>query len=811
MRHNEILLEYNRQVTANQVGNRLLLALAKDSSPFANGTLNGIRTQIKTLGNLQDPEALNAVIDPIRRAKWIEYVLQVIESQDPTPNKAYTPWLAKMYAKSGGGLRLEDMNRNDLLRLYDLAKKRRKIKPEHSDINRFKWYQDFEDTMENEYNNFEDLEANEQQDGKAKKVYNDENVTIIVPEDEEAACKYGRGTRWCTAATRGYNYFNQYNRQGPLYILLPKQPRYQGEKYQLHFPSNQYMDENDDPMDLNELLVRFPGIREFFLKNEPALSDKIAFAPDEVLQQAIESVSEIVRERVWETINDWESDDDSYMKTLIDNGLIDQDGDVDWDEVERFGLTYSEYNPEVIRWENDIINAATPTPEKLRKIIADDPYEYESFDTIKHIPDVIGKYLTSKYYGRRDEGDANIGKYLREKISMRKEGDKWLAYYVGPGLRLPRITNEGFKKTLGTIGAAGALAAAGLAGYNMSQQPQYGQPVTRIDLTNKTQNQNPDLRVLAQTIWGEARSHGAQGMLAVGNVIKNRAEDVKHSRLFGQGIRGVALKPKQFSCWNKGDPNQDRLREILQYDKLIRHKKSPDKTPFAEWLKKFKHSSDYLDYKAWITAKSIAKKILNGTAPDPTKGATYYHTTGVQPIWRHDLTKVAQFGNHIFYTLPEKINEYNVDNKEGLGATGYNANVDYRGIRVLMRPSIFLKLAFPLSDPPSKKYIMQYMQNGGSLGSPYLLVDIPHGYFNDNFADYPKVVGHEGRNRMMAIFEIEGDDPVEVHLFPYGEIRARDLNSEIVHHMQVGMINQPGNKIVTNGTEGIFEPIKKSG
>ena len=167
--------------------------------------------------------------------------------------------------------------------------------------------------------------------------------------------------------------------------------------------------------------------------------------------------------------------------------------------------------------------------------------------------------------------------------------------------------------------AGAALAGAGVAGYNaMHKEPTVAAP-------SKPQ-ENPDLRVLAQTIWGEARSHGTKGMLAIGNVIKNRAEDTKHSRLFGQGIRGVSLKPKQFSCWNKGDPNQDRLKEILQFDKLIHLKKSPDGTPFDQWYKKFKNTGDYLDYKSWIQAKEIAKKILNGTAPDPTHGAVYYHT-----------------------------------------------------------------------------------------------------------------------------------------------------------------------------------------
>lgn len=384
-----------------------------------------------------DPSKLSAVVPPEQQKDTINAILAAIEERDPSPNKQYVPWLARMYAKSGGGVGIEDLNRGDLLRAFDTAKKRRMIKPEHSDINRFKWYHDFEDTMEAEYNNFEDLGRDDQPEGKASKVYNDENVLIIVPHDEPAACKYGRGTRWCTASTRGHNMFDAYNRNGKLYILIPKNPKYEGEKYQLHFSSNSYMDENDDPVALTDVLNRFPGTKEFFFNIEPELREKIEFIPDEELQQAIESIAELVQERVWEEVSDWESRDDYYHQYLRDEGLVDDDGNVDWDKVEKAGLTYDEYNPEVERWSRDIWNTVTPTPDELRDIIADDPYEYSHYDNVKVLPQLIGIILREKYRGNRNEGDANIGQWLKEKVSMKKEGNMWKPH-VDYGLRLPR-------------------------------------------------------------------------------------------------------------------------------------------------------------------------------------------------------------------------------------------------------------------------------------------------------------------------------------------------------------------------------------
>lgn len=81
---------------------------------------------------------------------------------------------------------------------------------------------------------------------------------------KEAACFYGgnnQETRWCTSAP-GASWFDRYIKDGPLYVVynpndtdiapmtgLPK------ERYQLHFPSNQFMDKNDRQIDLVNFLM----------------------------------------------------------------------------------------------------------------------------------------------------------------------------------------------------------------------------------------------------------------------------------------------------------------------------------------------------------------------------------------------------------------------------------------------------------------------------------------------------------------------------------------------------------------------------
>ena len=84
------------------------------------------------------------------------------------------------------------------------------------------------------------------------------------PVGKEAACFYGgnnKETRWCTSTPGTDTWFNRYINKGPLYVLykpsdtdvapetgLPK------ERYQFHFPDNQFMDKDDRQQDLVKLL-----------------------------------------------------------------------------------------------------------------------------------------------------------------------------------------------------------------------------------------------------------------------------------------------------------------------------------------------------------------------------------------------------------------------------------------------------------------------------------------------------------------------------------------------------------------------------
>lgn len=158
-----------------------------------------------------------------------------------------------------------------------------------------------------------------------------------------------------------------------------------------------------------------------------------------------------------------------------------------------------------------------------------------------------------------------------------------------------------------------------------------------------------------------------------------------------------------------------------------------------------------------------------------------------------------------YYQQLAKIDEVRIDNVNGIGSVPMNQNVDYRGMRVLMRPRTFLQLAHKLSREraSSVDHIKQELEQGGAIGAPWLYIDIPEEWDQGDLTRYARVVGHEGRNRMYAVLETEGNQPVEVHLFFSGEIRARHLTPAWKKELNQGLRAQGGGVVLGP----LFEPM----
>ena len=185
------------------------------------------------------------------------YTLESLERSDPTPNKQYVQWLVKAYVN---GSWLEDLisRGKDNLIKFELLKKKKIIRPEHADIGKFKLLKNLEDAMEQ----YEIPEEENTDKGSSSVIEDNQEFKAIVPHTEKAACYYGQGTRWCTAAKNG-NMFKHYDDDNDLVIIIPKKPEYTGEKYQLFNNDSAFlgyftiMNEKDEEVKEEVLTNRF--------------------------------------------------------------------------------------------------------------------------------------------------------------------------------------------------------------------------------------------------------------------------------------------------------------------------------------------------------------------------------------------------------------------------------------------------------------------------------------------------------------------------------------------------------------------------
>ena len=418
-----LLLEYNQQATAQRFGDKILQTAKKDPSP----EIANVRHVLSAEKGVDDHTKGNAIIS----------VMQAIEACDPTKNKEYMVFLAKMYAQGGWGARIEDLDSKikPALEKFHLLKLKKKIPSPRNDIMRYTDLADFVAVMDE----YEDPEEKVQADkGQAKTVFENDQVRIVVPEDQNAACYYGQGTRWCTAATKGSNYFGHYSKDGPLYILLPKQPQHDGEKYQLHFASEQFMDEDDNAIgDIVILLEqRFGNLIPWFQEHEPVMRDWVMFARDEDIKEPLIQIGEIAMEHVWDTVNDWEHNDDYYYDWLRKEGYVypeghEEEGQIDWDKAAEADVDYLSWNYDANDWYHAAKQAVEVTPLEARSVARDAYSEEGELMTLGDL-ESIAAYNVQQAFHRSRDGDGGLEEWIGKHIIMQPDGNKWTAKYYTP-------------------------------------------------------------------------------------------------------------------------------------------------------------------------------------------------------------------------------------------------------------------------------------------------------------------------------------------------------------------------------------------
>jgi len=296
MRYTEIINEYNRDITAKNYAAKLVAVARRDRS---------LPAQFRDSKAVTDEQLADVVLDQI-------------EKSDPTPNKEYAQGLAKMYAQ--GETQFEDMGSTlaDYLAKFHKLKQKKVIPAPRNDFMRYASAADFMSVVDE----YPDVGEELKDKGASEQVYQDAQLRIIRPDNEAAACYYGQGTKWCTAA-KNHNMFDTYNKQGSMYIVMPRQPAYGGEKYQFHFPSAQFMNEQDRPVDVTQLLARFPQLKDVF-QDEARQHNNIQFmfrGTEQEYRAVMQKISQYVSQGVKESLQGMNDSIGRSIATAITNDV----------------------------------------------------------------------------------------------------------------------------------------------------------------------------------------------------------------------------------------------------------------------------------------------------------------------------------------------------------------------------------------------------------------------------------------------------------------------------------------------------------
>lgn len=127
-----------------------------------------------------------------------------------------------------------------------------------------------------------------------------------------------------------------------------------------------------------------------------------------------------------------------------------------------------------------------------------------------------------------------------------------------------------------------------------------------------------DLCIAARTLWGECRGGNYTGRRAVTHVFFNRLNTSWGQFARDDTLATACLRHVQFSVWNKGDPNFEKMHEVGWGDRDL-----------LECLK-------------------IVLEVALG-AEDITDGARHYHTKAVEPAWSKDRDPCFETEGHLFF------------------------------------------------------------------------------------------------------------------------------------------------------------------
>ena len=169
--------------------------------------------------------------------------------------------------------------------------------------------------------------------------------------------------------------------------------------------------------------------RDVLLKQFPEIEEKyIISTPVETVQKLLSQVANVIEENfIAEILDEWEQDDmDDYNDYLRDQGYIDAEGDIDWDEVHANNEEWLDWNDSARNWVDTLQKLIRPNANKFLQFVRLDymgglrpvsEFEYAFADFIYGEADRNFRYSNALY------------NFIKTDIILSPERDGYVAMY----------------------------------------------------------------------------------------------------------------------------------------------------------------------------------------------------------------------------------------------------------------------------------------------------------------------------------------------------------------------------------------------
>lgn len=171
--------------------------------------------------------------------------------------------------------------------------------------------------------------------------------------------------------------------------------------------------------------------------------------------------------------------------------------------------------------------------------------------------------------------------------------------------------------------------------------------------------------------FGETRGEAVEAQIGFGNVVRNRKTDIR-SR-WPSTWHDVLLQPKQFSCFNEGDPNLEKCLAPQDYDDLAVRRQLQwvaegivegrirdnvrGANLYYDWsiilgqpqdpvrLQQFLRATDTI----LLSLDPVGSKLLDAGAVAEARAMVHEIVAPLPPAWDDELFPVARKGHLIFF------------------------------------------------------------------------------------------------------------------------------------------------------------------